>query len=234
MNKKHIICVKWGPKYIPEYVNILKNMCKRNSTVEYQFHCITDDARGLDPDINILTFPDNHVAIKTWWSKLYMFSAELPLSGTVLYFDLDVVIFRNIDNLWDHNPGKFMIIQDFNRCRVKDWPVSNSSVMRFEAGTLRYLWDIYMQNPQQTQSRNHGDQDFITAKAKDDINWWPWSWIQSYKWEMVGKRDTKIVKGAKHVFQNPPTIPDDCNVAVFHGDPKPFNCGDQLVVDNWK
>ena len=114
---KNIICVKWGPKYIPEYVNILKNMCKRQSTVDFKFSCITDDEAGLDEDINIIKFP-SHAGIKTWWSKVWMFSKDLPLEGTLLYFDLDVVLFRNIDNLWDYEPGKFCILQDFNRCRI--------------------------------------------------------------------------------------------------------------------
>ena len=70
---KHIICVKWGNKFIPEYVNILKNMCKRQCTVDFTFNCLTDDPTGLDPDINVIKFPDNPGAIKTWWSKLYMF-----------------------------------------------------------------------------------------------------------------------------------------------------------------
>ena len=97
--QKNIVCVKWGSKYVPEYVNILKNMCKRNSTVDYKFSCITDNPDGLDPDINVILFPKDNLAIKTRWSKLYMFARELPLDGTILYFDLDVVIFRNIDYL---------------------------------------------------------------------------------------------------------------------------------------
>jgi len=236
MDQRHIICVKWGGKFVPEYVNILKNMCRRQSTVDFKFHCLTDNPEGLDPDINIIRFPDNPAAIKTWWSKLWMFSKDLPIEGEVLYFDLDVVLFRNIDKLWNYRAGedKLLIIQDFNRCRVKDWKVSNSSVMRFKAGTLSYVWDMYSQDPIAVQQRLHGDQDYITNKADKDIVWWPTTWIQSYKWEMVGKKDTKIVKGAKKVFQHPPTIPDDCAVAVFHGEPKPFNCGDQLVIDNWK
>ena len=232
--QKNIVCVKWGPKYIPQYVNILKNMCKRNSTVDYKFSCITDNPEGLDSDINIIHFPKDNLAIKSWWSKLYMFARELPLDGTILYFDLDVVIFRNIDYLWTFEPGKFCIIQDFNRCRVKDWHVCNSSVMRWEAGSLEHLWQIYMQDPGKVWGRNHGDQDFITAKEGQTAKRWPTNWIMSYKWEMQGKKDTKIRKGAKYVFEHPPTIPDDCSVAVFHGEPKPFNCADQLIVDNWK
>ena len=50
----HIVCVKWGHKYVPEYVNVLKRMCKRHITVPYQFHCFTENPKGLDPDINVI------------------------------------------------------------------------------------------------------------------------------------------------------------------------------------
>jgi len=100
-------------------------MVKRHTTVSYQFHCLTDDPAGLDSDINVIKLP-NDPWIKSWWSKLFMFAPEMPLQGTILYFDLDVVIFDNIDALFT-NPGKFNIIRDFNRCRIKDWKLSNSS-----------------------------------------------------------------------------------------------------------
>ena len=51
---------------------------------------------------------------------------------------------------------------------------------------------------------------------------------------MIGLKDTKIRKGKKYVFEHPARITEKNRVAVFHGDPKPFNCGDQFVIDNWK
>jgi hypothetical protein len=51
---------------------------------------------------------------------------------------------------------------------------------------------------------------------------------------MIGRKDTKIVKGVKKMFQHPPTIFEENRVAVFHGEPKPFNCGDEFVVEHWK
>ena len=163
-----------------------------------------------------------------------MFNKDFPLQGNILYFDLDVIVFKNIDELFNYNPDKFMIIRDFNRCRVKDWKQSNSSVMRWKPGTMNYLWNDFANNPSQVMQQNHGDQDWIMKRGHQDINHWPDEWIRSYKWEMVGFKNTKIRKGVKHIFQHPARITEQNKVAVFHGEPKPFNCGDDFVVENWK
>jgi hypothetical protein len=164
-----------------------------------------------------------------------MFAPEMPLKGNILFFDLDVVIFDNIDPLFAHNQGKFNIIRDFNRCRIKDWKLSNSSCMRWEAGTMDYLWNEFKDRSAQIMQQNHGDQDWITKRAKDDINWFPDEWIRSYKWEMIGLKDTKLLtKDGKKFFRKPVDINPGNRVAVFHGSPNPMECGDQWVIDNWK
>mgnify|MGYP006000288397 FL=1 len=229
----HILCVKWGNKYISQYVNVLKNMIARHTTVPYQFHCFTEDPKGLDSDINVIAFPPGG-HIKGWWSKLSMFQKDIGIQGTILYLDLDGIAFRNIDELFNYNPGKFMIIRDFNRCRVSDWKQSNSSIMRWDTGTMNYLWEEFNADPSKAIGRMHGDQDWIMKKASKDINHWPDEWIRSYKWEMMGRKDTKIRRGTKHIFEHPPKIEHNTKIAVFHGEPKPFNCGDQFVIDNWK
>ena len=229
----HIVCVKWGNKYISQYTNVLYNMIKRNTTIPFEFHCITDDPKSLDPHIKTIKLP-NDPWIKTWWSKLWMFGSHFPLQGNILYFDLDVIVFKNIDELFNHNPDKFMIIRDFNRCRIKDWKLSNSSVMRWKAGTMNYLWDEFVTNPSKVMQNNHGDQDWITKRAEQDINHWPDAWIRSYKWEMIGFKDTKARRGPKYIFDRPPKVIPENKVAVFHGEPKPFNCGDEWVEANWK
>jgi|TARA_X000000950_G_C13880362_1_gene646619 hypothetical protein len=229
----HVVCVKWGNKYPSIYVNVLKNMVARHTSVTYQFTCLTDDPNGIDEDVNIIRFP-NEPYIKSWWSKLWMFSPEMPLKGNILYFDLDVIIFDNIDPLFS-NPGRFNIIRDFNRCRVKDWKLSNSSCMRWQSGTMNYLWTEFKENPARVMQQNHGDQDWITKKAKDEITWFPDEWIRSYKWEMIGLKDTKLLnKDGKKWFRKPVDINPGNRVAVFHGSPNPMECADEWVINNWK
>jgi hypothetical protein len=164
-----------------------------------------------------------------------MFSPDFPLKGNVLFFDLDVIIHNNIDPLFTHNPGKFMIIRDFNRCRIKEWKQSNSSCMRWEPGTMNHLYTEFTQNYQSIMRQNWGDQDWIMKAGKDQITHWPDDWIRSYKWELVGFKDTKLRnKSGKWYFKKPAHIIPENRVAVFHGEPNPANCGDQFVIDNWK
>mgnify|MGYP003117517321 FL=1 len=229
----HVVCVKWGNKYISKYANVLNRMVKRNITVPYQFSCLTDDPGGLDTDINVIRLP-NDPYVKTWWSKLWMFAPEMPLEGNILFFDLDVVVFDNIDPLFTHG-GKFNIIRDFNRCRIKDWKLSNSSAMRWQSGTMNYLWNEFKENPNRVLQNNHGDQDWITKRAKEDITWFPDQWIRSYKWEMIGLKDTKLLnKDGKKFFRTPATVEKGNKVAVFHGSPNPMECADEWVQRNWK
>jgi len=51
---------------------------------------------------------------------------------------------------------------------------------------------------------------------------------------MQGRKETKITQGNKKVFEQPPTIAEENCVACFHGEPKPSNCVDPFVVDNWR
>ena len=51
---------------------------------------------------------------------------------------------------------------------------------------------------------------------------------------MIGFKDTKSRRGPKWLFMKEPTVTEKNKVAVFHGEPKPFNCADKFVEDNWK
>lgn len=54
----YIICMKWGTKYGPEYVNRLYNMVARNLTLPFTFACLTDDSSGIRDEVVCYPIPE--------------------------------------------------------------------------------------------------------------------------------------------------------------------------------
>ena len=50
-SQRHIICMKWGTKYGPEYVNRLYAMVRRHLTGDFNMVCLTDDAKGIRSEV---------------------------------------------------------------------------------------------------------------------------------------------------------------------------------------
>lgn len=231
----YVVCLKYGNKYSADYVNKLYNGVKRNLTTPFEFVCYTENEQGINPEIRVEPIPliSN---VTGWWYKPLFFNPNLGLKGTILFFDLDVIIFENIDYLFTYEPNKFCIIRDFNRHIIKNYNKFNSSIFRLTTGMHCQVYNNFINNPSSIMSRYHGDQDLIRANIKDgEYVYWPEEWIQSYKWEMRSKPAFGPgVRGERDFAVNgDPTILDETSVAVFHGDPNPHNCKDQWVIDNW-
>ena len=142
MSNNYVLCLKHGNKYSAEYVNVLRKMTQRNLTVAHEFVCFTEDPKGIDPDIRILPLPA--VVLKGWWYKTMLFNPHLPIQGTMLFIDLDVIIFKNIDKLFTHKPGEFCVCRDFNRCFQPNWQKMNSSVVRWSTGQHPQIYNNFI------------------------------------------------------------------------------------------
>ncbi len=129
-----VLCMKWGTKYGPEYVNRLYGMVRRHLQGDFRFVCLTDDSSGVREEVRCLPIPplDLPAGIpERGWTKLTTFAADLHgLRGNALFLDLDVVIVDDITPFFEL-PGEFLIIHDWKR----PWRVTgNSSVYRFVLG----------------------------------------------------------------------------------------------------
>lgn len=232
-DKKYVLCLKHGDKYSSEYVNILKRMVDRHLTLEYEFVCLTENSKGLDPSIRTIQLPES---LTGWWCKPYMFSSALPLEGTILYIDLDVVIAGNLDKLFTWEPDRWCVIRDFTKVMRPNWQKYNSSVIRFKSGQLNHVWQRFAADKQNIMRRHFGDQDWL-YEADKGARLWPDSWIQSWKWQIRkdknfapgGTKGNRKLKKIENVRPSP-----ECCITVFHGDPNPHNCDDPWVVENWK
>jgi len=232
--KRYIMCLKHGPKYSADYVNKLYNGVKRHCSLDFTMVCLTDDPTNINPNIKIIPLP---AGLKGWWCKPYMFS-DLPIRGTVLYLDLDVVVANNIDKLFTYQPNSWCTVRDFTRVMRPKWPKYNSSVVRFKVGQLLDVWEEYIQDPIKVQRQHFGDQDYLfAATRKKPAVLYPDSWVQSWKWEV--RKDKTFAPGGtkgnrklKKIESVSPRV--ECCVTVFHGDPNPDNCEDPWVIENWK
>lgn len=225
-----VLCVRFGTKYGREYVERLRNMVARHITEPYEFVCLTDDPTPIEGVRSIVEENSNYS--KGWWHKVHMFDPDLPVSGRILYFDLDVVICGNIDKLADG--VDFYGIRDFNRAFHKDWAILNSSVMSWTHGTQSNIYKDFKERPHEALTMP-GDQDWIYKVAKTYIKYYPLEWVMSYKWE-IRKREELVFQNGQRTFRDirSPEIPSACSVLVFHGDPKPEDVKDPIVLDNWR
>jgi hypothetical protein len=233
-DQNYVLCLKHGDKYSSQYVNTLYSMVKRNLTIPFTMVCLTDNKQGIDKDVLCIDLPND---LSGWWCKPYMYSNELPLNGTILYMDLDVVISGNLNKLFDYEPNKWCVIRDFTRAMQPNWQKYNSSVIRFKRGQLDHVWRDFYKDPKKVTSSHFGDQDWLwTATNKaNPATLWPDDWIRSWKWEI--RKDRHLQGGVKgnrkfriveHVVP-----PPECCITVFHGDPNPHNCDDPWVRNNW-
>lgn len=192
----NIVCVKWGTKYGPEYVNVLRAMIKRHLSLPHRFICFTDDTNGLNADIE--TFPLTETHLEGWWHKLTLFKSELfGLTGRTLYLDLDVVVMDSIDCFFDYKDD-FVIIKDWNsRKNNLFW---NSSVFLYDIGKFPFVWDNFNK---EGVKRPIGDQVWITQQIPDAITW-PELWCRSFKYECANNG-----------------VPEGCKIVIFHGQPNP-------------
>ena len=232
INGVSILCVRYGNKYGREYVERLRNMIARNITVPYEFVCLTDDQHPIKNVISIYQPSSNYN--KQWWHKVHIFDKNLPLKERVIYFDLDVVVHNNIDNLVYHELEKLSGIRDFNRKFHSRWNYLNSSVMAWQHGAHHYIYDMFIKDKSNAM-RLHGDQDWIYRVARNNLVFWPDDWIQSYKWEIRSRDEIQIIQG-KRKFRNESNVKPNlnCSVSVFHGDPKPEDVTDPFIVEHWK
>ena len=182
MIDKNIICMKWGTKFGASYVNRLYDMVERNTTVPHRFVCFTDDANGLNPNIETrpLPFLDDNGLPEKAWKKLGLFTDKLAdLEGEALFLDLDIIILRNIDEFLT-STGDFRIIKDW------DFPndiIGNSSVFKFKVNEHSDIIENFYKEGKDIRKRYKNEQAFLSHQMykKGILQYWNDGWCVSFK-----------------------------------------------------
>ena len=112
---KQVVCIRWGTRYGPEYVNRLYAMVARNITPPFTFTCITDDMQGVRREVGQIPLPelgcDMPTGVTGIWGKSRLWCERLgDLRGPVLFLDLDVVVMGNLDGFFSHGEPDDVIL----------------------------------------------------------------------------------------------------------------------------
>lgn len=164
----NVYCLKSGTKYSYVFVNRLFNMVKRHLSCPFNFHCFTEDDRGIDPFIKILPLPN--LDVDKWWNKMVLFD-ESVVKGSGMFFDLDIVIQSNIDSLFaPDNCMKFLPTPwiDLNQLSIdtignkQRFCSINSSVLCWDEKTSRQpIYDYFIKHKEKITTVFTGIDSFI-------------------------------------------------------------------------
>ena len=217
----NIVCLKWGTRYGPHYVNNLYAGAKKHLHRPFRFVCVTDDSTGLSEGIEPVPFSPNpgHPQWPSVFQKLLITADGFAdLKGPTLFFDVDVIITDDIDCFFDYKPGKNVIIHNWIERRKtifrKRPDVGNSSLFRFEAGKSQYISDAFMKEKDIVLERTVyvTEQAFLTH-AMEEVYWWPEEWVRSFKRHSMRIFPFNLLLS--------PRLPEKTKVLVFHGRPDP-------------
>jgi hypothetical protein len=225
-----VLCMKWGTKYGPEYVNRLYAMVRRNLTGDFRFVCLTDDASGLRGEVEHYPIPSLSLpkgAPERGWNKLTTFSPNLPadLTGNALFLDLDVVIVGGLDVFFEQTGG-FLIIRDWKRRPGRI--TGNSSVYRFRLGAHGAIFEYFRLNHEDIRRRFRNEQEFLSwfLAAAKQLRYWPVEWCRSYKYHCIPIWPTS--------YWRDPVIPKGSRILIFHGTANPPDARAGNMRGNWR
>ena len=223
-----VLCMKWGTKYGPDYVNRLYGMVRRHLRGDFRFVCLTDNDQGVRAEVQCLPIPplDLPPGIpERGWTKLTTFAADLHgLKGTALFLDLDVVIVDAIDPFFEL-PGQFLIIHDWKR----PWRVTgNSSVYRFELGAHADVLATFRATHDRVRRKFRNEQAYLSdcLHRQDKLAYWPPTWCASWKYHCVPRFPLNYLK--------PPSIPAQARILIFHGVVNPPDALAGRTNGNWR
>ena len=208
-----VVCMKWGTRYGPEFVNRLFGMVMRNTKRPTRLVCYTDDTTGLHPDVETYPLPPIDLPEDlrwTPWRKISLWQETLEgIEGDCLFLDLDLVITGNLDSFFDYQPGKFCVILNWTQ---EARGVGNTSAFRFQVGMEPKIFHAVVEDPYGWKKRFRNEQDVIT-EIIDDVQFWPKSWCVSFKHTLMPPWPLNFLKA--------PVLPEDARIVVFTGKPDP-------------
>jgi hypothetical protein len=229
-------CVIYGSAYDWTYVERLYNMLNRHITVGIRLHVYTEADRTVpEPMIkHELTEWPLVQSRRAWWYKMQLFN-PVHHAGPLLYFDLDTVIVRNIDWIWQSPVTYFWAVRDFKYLWRTNHVGLNSSIMWWDTRHYRHIWDTFLQQDLAIMMKKyHGDQDYISAVIpQNQRRFFDQNQVQSWRWQCLDG-GYNFAKRRHQTAGSGTVLSDRTSVMIFHGNPKPSTITDPVVIAHWR
>lgn len=215
---KVVLCMKWGSLYPAEYVNVLFGACRRHISGDFRFVCLTNEAEGIAPGVEVYPIPDIGLEHRHFyhgaWPKIAVFLEELHgLSGRCLFIDLDTVVLGSLDPLFEIE-GPLVAIDNAPWTRELE-PRTMSSVFAFDSGCLGHVV-TGLQADRDALIAKHDIEQAYLHHAVEGIRYWPKEWVVSFKYHI--RRPLLIDR-----FLPPAAPPAGARLLIFHGRPRPID-----------
>jgi len=194
-----IVCLKWGTKFSPEYVNNLYSGIKRNTTIPFKLHCFTEDSTEIISDIIIHKLPD--LGIDGWWNKIYLFNKDLPFTPNtpIMFFDLDTLVTGNIDHILSYDVKTLVGLENFYRGGFA------TGLLMWRHGVMNHAWEIFNKDMRgHINSTSDGDQEFTGRYLPANTEY-----FQTLFPEQIYSYKQSCSEG----------LPADARIVCYHGTP---------------
>lgn len=182
--------------YKPEHVSKLYRSLKENSTVPFEFICLSD----TDVEADVVLPYNHHSNIKKHWHKLKYFSPQFAYQNPgddIIIMDIDQQIVGNVDEILNYpvKEGELLTYDSWWNVKTNKFadrviiPI-NGGFYKFKSGSFKYVWDDFSLNPEYWQLhyynkgdvhyKYYGEQNYVEDCCKRNnvkITHMPGEWV---------------------------------------------------------
>lgn len=201
------VCLKWGTKYGPEYVNRLFQSIRRFYNKPHSFLCYTDDARGFRSEIEVRDIAKLRRVENSCFTmeKLFLFDV-LDSNDKYCLFDIDILIQSDITaylDEYDFVEPRFAVssrVHGIDVPYVKVAPIFfqqgmcyvNSSFVTWKGDQLKWMPEFYLKNKAIIDYKYKDLDTFLFHTVLKKMFFHPQNMIYSFNHEK-GRLDVPIV-----------------------------------------
>ena len=228
--KVAVACVKWGARFGPDYVNVLRAAVAERLALPHRFVCLTNQPEGIGPGVETRPVPEFGVPEVEWtkrgcWPKVALFAPGVfEDDEVVLYLDLDVLVVGDLapfPRLLD-GASAFYSLREWNPPLLRLLPIgmrpdrgSQGSVYVWRAGEQRHVFADFTSRVAEVRASFWSDR-FYLPKVAANHRYLPYDWCLSFKNHCLAPWPLNLVRPEAR-------LPAGARIIVFHGKPRPID-----------